>query len=62
MRIYVVQVTPKAHPSKVSQEGYLSMQSAKAFIESRRPRPMLVDSYLYRDENNTEYLICEVTV
>lgn len=62
MRIYVVQVTPKTHPSKVSQEGYLSMQSAKAFIESRRPRPILVDSYLYRDENNTKYLICEVTV
>lgn len=62
MTVYVVQVTPEASLSKVSQEGYLSLAAAKDFIESRSPTPQQLDTYRYRDEDYTEYVIYEVTV
>ncbi len=62
MKVYVVQVTPEASFSKVSQEGYLSSAAAREFIESRSPKPRQLDPYHYRDEDYTEYTIYEVTV
>lgn len=64
-KVYVVQVTPEASFSKVSQEGYKSLEKARSFIEGRIPKPELIDPYnpwRYRDEDYTEYTIYEVTV
>lgn len=62
MTIYIIQVTPEASFSKVSQIGYKTMTEAEEFIESRTGNPQRVGSHLYCDEDETEYLICEVTV
>ena len=62
MNTYVVMVTPEASPSKVSQEGYLSLAAAKDFVESRRPKPKAPDLYRYRDEDYTEYEIIPIKV
>lgn len=55
-------VTPEAHPSKVSQEGYASLEKAQAFIEGRSGNPRKLSEYRYRDEDYTEYEICEVII
>lgn len=60
--IYVVLVTPEASFGKVSQEGYSSLAKAQAFIESRSGNPRKISHWRYRDEDETEYLICEVRV
>lgn len=62
MKIYVVQVTPEASQSRVSQEGYTTYDAAKAFIESRAGAPKPLRDYVWRDEDYTEYAIFEVSV
>ena len=62
MRVYVVKVTPEALESKVSQEGYDSLKKAQDFIERRSGRPRKLNEYRYRDEDFTEYEICEVRI
>ena len=62
LNVYVVMVTPEASHSKVSQDGYLSLAAAKDFIESREPKPKLLDLYRYRDEDYTEYEIVPIKV
>lgn len=62
MKIYVVQVTPEASHSRVSQEGYTSYEAAKAFIESRANSPKPLRDGVWRDEDYTEYTIFEVSV
>lgn len=62
MKIYVVQVTPEASHSRVSQEGYTSYEAAKTFIESRANSPKLLRDWTWRDEDYTEYTIFEVSV
>lgn len=65
MKVYVVQVTPEASFSKVSQEGCLSFEAAQKFIASRYPKPEPIDPsnpWRYRDAEYTEYEICEVDV
>lgn len=61
-KVYVVLVTPEASMSKVSQEGYASLEKAQAFVEGRAGNPQKLSHWRYRDEDYTEYLICEVTV
>ncbi len=60
--IYVVLVTPEASAGKVSHEGYSSLAKAQAFIESRADNPQKISHWRYRDDDWTEYLICEVRV
>ena len=62
MRAYVVMVTPEAHISKVSQEGYDSLEKAQAFIEGRSGNPQKMSEYRYRDEDYTEYEISEIII
>lgn len=62
MNVYVVMVTPEASHSKVSQEGYLSLATAKEFVENRKPEPKALDLYRYRDEDYTEYEIIPIKV
>lgn len=62
MKIYVVQVTPEASHSRVSQEGYTSYEAAKAFIESRVNSPKPLRDWTWRDEDYTEYTIFEASI
>lgn len=62
MRAYVIMVTPEAHMSQVSQEGYSSLEKAQAFVEKRSGNLQKLSEYRYRDENYTEYKICEVII
>lgn len=62
MKVYVVQVTPEASHSRVSQEGYKSYDAAKDFIESRAGEPKPLRDWVWRDEDYTEYEIFEVSV
>lgn len=62
MRAYIVMVTPEAHMSKVSQEGYTSLEKAQAFVEGRSGSLQKLSEYHYRDEDYTEYEICEVLI
>lgn len=62
MKIYIVKVTPEAAVSKISQEGYLSFDLAKAFIESRVPTPTPRMSFVWQDENYTKYEIVEAQI
>lgn len=55
MKIYVVQVTPEASHSRVSQEGYTSYEAAKAFIESRANSPKPLRDWVWM-----ERLCCHV--
>ncbi len=61
-KVYVVLVTPEASVSKVSSEGYSSLAKAQAFIENRAGNPQKISHWRYRDDDRTEYLICEVRV
>ncbi|WP_304584817.1 hypothetical protein [Acutalibacter muris] len=61
-KVYAVLVTSKASVSKVSSEGYSSLAKAQAFIESRAGNPQKISHWRYRDDDWTEYLICEVRV
>lgn len=58
--IYVIMVTPEAGFSKVSQEAYRSFDEAVYFITRRAKNPQPISSHVYRDEDYTEYEICEV--
>lgn len=60
--IYAVLVTPEASVGKVSSEGYSSLAKAQAFIESRAGNQQKISHWRYRDDDWTEYLICEVRV
>ena len=60
--IYVVQVTPEASVGTISSEGYSSLAKAQAFIEGRAGNPQKISHWRYRDDDWTEYLICEVRV
>lgn len=62
MRAFVVKVTPEASPSKVSQEGYDSIEKARNWIERRTGNPRRLSEYRYRDNDFTEYEICEVII
>lgn len=62
MKIYIVQVTPEASRSRISQEAYTSYEAAKAFIESRTGAPKPLRNYVWRDDSYTEYAIFEVSV
>lgn len=62
MKVYIIKVTPEAAVSKISQEGYLSFDLAKAFIESRLPTPEPIAPFVWRDKDYTEYEIAEVTL
>lgn len=62
MKVYIVQVIPEASLGKVSQEGYLTLEKAQAFIESRSDRSQRVSPYLYRTADFTDYLIYEVNI
>lgn len=62
MKVYIVQVIPEASLGKVSQEGYLTLEKAQAFIESRSDQPQRVSPYLYRTADFTDYLIYEVNI
>lgn len=62
MKIYIIKVTPEATVSKISQEGYLSFDLAKAFIESRLPTPKPITPFIWRDKDYTEYEITEVVL
>lgn len=57
---YVVMVTPEASFSKVSQEAYATFDDAVKFITSREGNPAPISNNVYRDEDYTEYEICEV--
>ncbi len=59
---YVVMVTPEASFSKVSQEAYATFEEAVKFVTARAGNPKPISSRVYRDDNYTEYEICEVTV
>jgi hypothetical protein len=61
-KVYAVLVISKASVSKVSSEGYSSLAKAQAFIESRAGNPQKISHWRYRDDDWTEYLICEVRV
>lgn len=58
--IYVILITPEASRSKVSQEAYRSFDEAVYFITHRAKNPKPISSHAYRDEDYTEYEICEV--
>lgn len=62
MKVYIVEVIPEASLSKVSQEGYTTLEQAQAFIESRSDKPSQLTAYMYTTENYTTYLIYEVTI
>lgn len=70
MRVYVVEVAREGYPSKVSQEGYDSLEKAQAFIEGRRDAPQQIAPFHYRAGrlvagiwyDFTDYLIHDVLV
>ncbi len=59
---YVVMVTPEASFSKVSQEAYASFEETVKFITTRAGKPQPISSHVYRDNDYTEYEICEVSL
>lgn len=62
MKVYIVQVIPEASLGKVSQDGYSTLEKARAFVESRADRPQQISPYLYRTADFTDYLIYEVNI
>ena len=61
MRAYIVEVRSKAGYGAISQEGYLTLEKAQAFIEGRGDRPVQVTPFRYRSSERT-YLIYEIKV
>ncbi len=59
---YVVMVTPEASFSKVNQEAYATFEEAVKFVTARAGNPKPISSHVFRDDEYTEYEICEVTV
>lgn len=59
-RIYVIEtITNGVH--KLSQEAYISYNTAKKFIENRIDKPILVAPFWFKSDD-TEYLIHEILV
>lgn len=70
MRVYVIEVAREGCPSKVSQEGYDSLEKAQAFIEGRGDVPQRITPFHYRAGRMaagiwydfTDYLIHDILV
>ena len=62
MKVFVVMVTHEASLSRVSQEGYKTLDEAQSFIKGRSHKPEEITPFRWRDERYTEYEIFEVSV
>lgn len=68
MRVYVVEykhLTDKEHgiwSSKISQEGYNTLEDAQAFIESRAGSPVKCSNFYYQTPLFDEYYIHEILI
>ena len=59
-RVYIVEtITDYVH--KLSQEAYLSYDSARKFIENRSDKPIMIEPFLFKSEIN-EYRIHDMLV
>ena len=62
MVAYIIVVNPADGPSKVSQEGYGTLEAAQRFIESRSGNPQKINNFRYWTLDGTEYLIQSVAI
>lgn len=70
MRVYVIEVCREGSASRISQEGYDSLEKAQAFIEGRGDKPQRITPFHYRADVNTtgfwhhftDYLIHDILV
>lgn len=62
MTVFIVEVVLEVPLGHVSSEGYLTITEAQDFVESRSGNPKKFSDHYYRDEDNTDYCIYEVTI
>ena len=62
MNAYVILVIPEASLGRISGEAYTNLAAAQEFIESRSGNPRKISEYIYRDDDETSYLIFNVKV
>ena len=62
MEAYVIMVCPEASMSRISSEAYSDLIDAQDFVESRSGNIKKESDYIYRDEDDTIYLIYVVKV
>ena len=70
MRVYVIEVCPEGGVSRISQEGYDSLEKAQAFVEGRGDKPQQLAPFHYCSGKNTggvwrnftDYLIHDILV
>lgn len=63
VKVYVVSVQYRDSNSKISQEGYPSLESAQAFIQNREGSIKQISPFHYCCEDlNIDYLIHEIVV
>lgn len=63
MRAYIIQVKAGHCESKISQEGYESLEEAQSFIEHRADKPVQRSPFWYRSaDGTTDYRISEVRI
>lgn len=70
MRVYVVEVCREGFESRISQEGYSSLEKVQAFIENRGDKPQQITPFHYRSGERsrglwrdfTDYMIHDILV
>ena len=62
MVAYIIVVNPADGPSKVSQEGYMTIEATQRFIESRSGNPQKINNFRYWTLDGTEYLIESIAI
>ena len=62
MVAYIIVVNPAGGPSKVSQEGYMTIEATQRFIESLSGNPQKINNFRYWTLDGTEYLIDSIRI
>lgn len=70
MRVYVIEACREGFTSRISQEGYDSLEKAQAFVEARGDKPQQITPLHYRSGEKTtgvwhdftDYMIHDILV